>query len=388
MKLIRTILISFIILIASVSAGTLFAQTKILIDDDEFRVDATAAIDQLYNRNTEQADAILKPWKNEYPDHPLWAMWSAMELWWDVLDDLPDESQDEELFNAMQKSDFLAGRLLRNEPDHPDALIIRALANGYTARHHANRERWVTSVRVARTAWVAYQRLMEVRPDLPDNDFVEGMKLYYAAYLPDAYPVVRSVSWFLPDGDKEKGINTIEFASENAIFSRAEAAYFAGIILLNYENDFERAEIHFSNLAEKYPDNGYFRRLYARTLANNGQISKARYYSEESLEYWREHNLPGMEVMEEEMYYWIGRGELRDSNPDKAFESFKRSVEAAEALNYTENRLYYILSGYYAGRASERLKDKESAEKYYGIAANQRIYNNVRQRARDRLRNL
>ena len=374
----------YIFLIPSSICG----QTVVLIDNKEFQEDAVVAIDSLYNRNTEAAQHILSSWKEANPKHPIWNMWSAMEVWWNILEDLYDESFDEQLFEVMKEADFEAGRLLRNEPDHPDGLIIRALATGYSARHHANRERWVTSVRTARTAYNAYNRLIEVRPDLPDNEFVEGMKKYYAAYLPEEYPVVRTVSWFLPDGDREEGIKSIEYATENAIFSRAEASYFLGIILLNYEEDYNGAARHFENLAYKYPNNSYFQRLYVRTLMEMRRSSLALEYSESLLERWEKQNLPRFQELKEEIYYLMGRAELLSGNNDLALEYFKNSMQAATSLGNTDNRIYYSLSGFFAGREYERQNKKDEAIDHYKIAANQNVNSNLRQRARQRIRNL
>ncbi|MEX2463198.1 MAG: hypothetical protein WD513_02825, partial [Balneolaceae bacterium] len=167
------------------------AQTKILIDDDQFTADAIMAIDSLYNRNNQAANTILKPWEERFPEHPIWLLWEGMEMWWMVLEDLGITIFEEEFVTLMKQADYEAGRLLSNEPDHTDALVIRAVSNSYIARMYANKEQWVTSLQVGRKGYQAHQRLMEVAPDLPDNYFAEGMKLYYSAYIPEEYPIVR-----------------------------------------------------------------------------------------------------------------------------------------------------------------------------------------------------
>ena len=262
------------------------AQTPILIHDDKFRTDAVVAIDSLYNRNTEASRQIMESWKSSYPDHPIWEMWDAMELWWVVLEDLYDHSKDDRLMEAMQRSDYAAGQLLNRQSNHPDALIIRALANGYIARHYSNRDSWLSSVNVARKAYSTYQTLMEVEPDFPDNEFVRGMISYYAAYIPEEYPVVRAVSWFFPDGDKEVGLQKIKSASDDGVFSRPEATYFMGNILLNYENDFDQAMGYFRQLVEKYPDNGYYRRLMIRTLSSQNRNREVLTAVKQALAQW------------------------------------------------------------------------------------------------------
>lgn len=128
------------ILLSLLSVSQADAQTAVLIEDENFKVDAQEAIDSLYNQNQEGARLILEPWMEAHPDHPLWILWDGMELWWTVLSDLYNTEHDDEFFNVMKQADYEASKLLRKHRDHPDALIIRAIANGYTARHYSNRK--------------------------------------------------------------------------------------------------------------------------------------------------------------------------------------------------------------------------------------------------------
>lgn len=248
------------------TAESMDAQTKQLIEDLEFSVDATAAIDSLYNRNNESAHKLLKPWRETYPDHPLWKLWEGMELWWELLEDLAIDEYDDLFIETMREADFQARRLLQREPDHLDALIIISVSNGYIARLHSNRERWVTSLQVGRRGYQAHLRLMEEKPDLADNYFAEGMKLYYSAYVQEEYPIVRPMAYFLPAGDREEGIQYLREATEKALFARPEATYFLATIQLNYEGNIADAKNLFRSLVDQYPNNGYYRRLYMNTL--------------------------------------------------------------------------------------------------------------------------
>lgn len=383
-KLFLTLLLFFCCSIPSLT----YSQSVVLIDDEAFQKDAISAIDSLYNRNTEASYEILDPWMDQYPDHPIWTMWSAMELWWDVLEDLYDYSYDDRLMEAMQRSDYQAARLLNKEPDHPDGLMIRALANGYIARHLSNREQWIQAMRVGRRSYVAYERIMEVRPDLKDNAFVEGMKLYYSEYVPDKYPAVRAVSWFLPDGDRQKGLELIGTASMEGIFSRPEATYFMGNILLNYEENSEKALRYFELLVDQYPNNSYYRRLIVRTLFNQRRTNSVRIHAYDAIEHWSAYSLNGGEVLKEELYYWSGRAHYRVGRFDDALNDFKKSIVSGNNLPSKDKRIFYALSNYYAGLSAEKLNDKDSARAYYNVALKQDADGNYKKRARERLKNL
>src|SRR5699024_9107014 len=143
-----TSLLSSVVLLFALQQA--HGQVPQLIKNSEFRLDAKAAVDSLYNFNPDGAQQQLSSWKEQYPDHPLWQLFEGMELWWQVLSDLENTARDEAFFELMKKADYAASKLLYEQPRHIDALVIQAVANGYIARQHANRGDWLTSVQTAR----------------------------------------------------------------------------------------------------------------------------------------------------------------------------------------------------------------------------------------------
>ena len=369
-------------------AALTHAQVPVLIHNEEFRGDAVIAIDSLYNRNAEASGEIMQEWQTRYPEHPIWEMWEAMELWWVVLEDLYDHSNDDRLMEALQRSDYAAGQLLNRQPSHPDALIIRALANGYIGRHYSNRDSWLSSVNVARKAYSTYQTLMEVEPDFPDNEFVQGMIAYYAEYIPEEYPVVRAVSWFFPDGDKQEGLRKIRLASDEGVFSRPEATYFMGNILLNYENEVDEALQYFQELVNKYPDNGYYRRLMVRTLSSQNRNEEVLAEVDRVMERWQGKQEASKRLIQEELMFWKGRSYYRLNNFDAALQAFDDAISNGQMLPNRSERLYHCVANYYAGLASEALGNTEDAKSYYTAAVDQDVEADFIAKARERLRAL
>lgn len=365
-----------------------YSQSPVLIKDAFFEIDAKKAIDSLYNRNTDAVSEILKPWREQHADHPIWHLWDGMELWWNVLEDLNDRSLDREFIARMQRADYEAGRILRSEPGNPDALIIRAVANGYIARLHANREEWLTSVQVGRRAYQAHQELINRAPNLPDNHFAEGMKLYYAAYIPEEYPVVKAVSWFFPEGDREEGLKELRYAATHGVFARPESKYFLANILNHYENEYNQAKELFADLINDYPNNGYYRREYLQTLSQLDQYDEIIKFSNEILDYWEVKNQDMNPVMEAEVQFWLGRAYYYQGNFERAKPHLIKSVYIGQDLVNSEEREFYILAAYFAGRASDILNHDDDAKKYYEISANQRLIPEARRQSREELQNL
>ncbi|MEX1011567.1 MAG: tetratricopeptide repeat protein [Balneolaceae bacterium] len=367
---------------------TLQAQTPVLVYDDSFREAARGAIDSLYNRSPAEAQLLLSEWREELPEHPIWTLWDAMEFWWVVLVDLEDETYDEQLFERMDDAVRAAEELLEGEPNHPDAWVIQAVAQGYAARQHANRERWIVSIRTARRALQAHQRLKEIAPDLPDNDLAEGLILYYADYLPEAYTLVRAVSWLLPDGDRVKGLELLERASEDAIFARPEALYFLGNIRLNYENEYSRATEHLQLLTDRYPDNSFYQRLYVRSLFEQNQDRRALERIESLLYRWDESGLANYDLLVEELMHWRGRILVRFLRYEEAYEAFESSYMAGLRLPNQASRRFLALSAYYAGVTAERLQNRDTAAFYFRRVQSLDTDRELRRRASERMSDL
>ncbi|MEX2435909.1 MAG: tetratricopeptide repeat protein, partial [Balneolaceae bacterium] len=97
---------------------------------------------------------------------------------------------------------------------------------------------------------------------------------------------------------------------------------------------------------------------------------------------------PGKEVMEEEVYYWMGRSNYHQGQLFDAKDAFIQSIELGLTLPNTKNRRFHTLSAFYAGRSSENLNDTEEAKKYYEITLAQNESEDVKEVAKTRLKTL
>lgn len=340
---------------------TSVAQVPELVMDHDFRPEARAAVDSIYNFRFEAAREVLRPWRRQHPKHPLWELIDGIELWWKVLADLHDHSRDDELMDRMMRADYAASRLLNQQPNHVDALIIKAISNGFAARQRANHDNWIASLTIARRALSAYSLLQQQNTGLADLKLAEGLKLYYAAWVPETYPLVRPVSWFLPEGDKEKGLRFLQHAADSAVFASAEATYFLGNITHNHQENYTEAARHFERLYRDYPRNSYYVRTYLRALFESERYEEALSVMEESLARWKERRILFGGVLREEVLSYRGRIHLERGRVDLAEQDLRASFELGEELPGTDERPYHVISGYYLGRALHMLGRSEKA---------------------------
>lgn len=387
-RLLKAFLFLVLLFIFVLEQQSARAQTPELINDEEFRPAAQAAVDSIYNFNFEGAEELLNPWKKQHPDHPLWLLIDGMQLWWQVLSDLEDTSNDEEFFHRMKRTDYEASRLLRKNSSHADGLIIRTVANGYIARQYANRDEWMSSINTARKALSSYEYLSEIQPDLADLSLAEGLKFYYAAYLPEAYPIVKTVSWFLPEGDKKKGLQLMQEAADQAIFARAEATYFLGNINYHYQEDYDKAVGYFEELYQKYPHNNYYARKLVSSLYRLKRYDEAMRVIRESMQRWEKNALPFEEVLKEELLTWEGRIYLNRGERELARQSLSQAHAIGKELPQTRYRSFHTTSGYYLGKLLYEQKSYTEAEPYLRTVADSKNGENYQRAAKEMLRSM
>lgn len=381
-KRIRSYIVASVFCLLSFPAT---AQVPELINDSEFRLTAKTAVDSIYNFNAAAADRILEPWKEDYPDHPIWTLFEGMKFWWEILSDLENTAHDEQFYHMMKKADYESSQLLRSNSSHADGLIIKAISNGYLARQHANREEWIRSLNYGRKAMNAHEYLLELQPDLDDLKLAEGLKLYYLDYLPEAYPVVKTVSWTLPNGDREKGLEYLSEASEEAVFARAEATYFLGNINHNYEKNYKVATESFEQLYDKYPNNNYYLRLLVKNYYRMNSYRKALRVIDTALDRWERHSLPHKEVLQEDLNTWKGRILERTGQKNQALESYRRALELGRGSDRTRNRSRHVLSAYSAGKLLYQQGNHREAKTYLQEVMKSNVKSPYKEKARELL---
>lgn len=336
----------------------------ILTADSAFVVDAKRAVDSLYNVRYNSARRIFSTWKSRYPNHPIWGFWKGMITWWHILPDLQNRSLDDSLFTQLERTSRYARDILDRQPGHRDALLIHALSKGLIARQYANREKWFKSINQARHAINALKNLDDLQVHIPDLMLGRGLLQYYAAYLPEAYPVIRPFSWMLPQGNKQRGLKLMKRAADSSIYMRPEARYFLGKIYMNHEHKPRTALPFMKQLYEQYTRNPYYARQYVRALVQANQDDQAL----EVIDSIQSRSYGQFEpVVNEEVLAWRGNILYQRRELEQAEQSLLESYLVAPRKQLPEgtDRPFHTMAGYYLGRVYEGKADTSKAVVYY-----------------------
>jgi hypothetical protein len=361
-----------------------FAADPYLLKDPAFVTDVQQAIDLLYNLEFTAARQKLNSWKDARPEHPAWPFWEALELWWTILPDLENTATDELFIRRLEEADYRSDRLLRRDRRDVDALVIKALANGFLARLYSNRENWYKSLSHARVSLNVMFRIEQLEPDLHDLQFGLGNYNYFAAYLADEYPLVRPLAWMLPGGDRADGLRRLEIAADSSAFMIPESTYFLGHINLSYERRFDLALGYLTSLAERYPDNGYFRRLLVRAVVSTGDLSGAAALIDSTL---GDPSFATDLPLQEEMNALRARIAFVQLQNDLALDKAGAAREYAARLARNPNsRRFGAMATYYAARTCMRMGLDEDARRYLNELNQRNSHSHYAGRARDLLR--
>lgn len=353
-----------ILLLTALSASPTQAQIPpILLDQSGFAQDLDSALKAVYNLEFDRSRDILKKWKKKYPSHPLWIFWEGYDIWWAIFTDLEDETKDQKFNFLLQKADYEAGRLMRDAPLHFDAVLVKTLANAFLARHAANRGEWINSMSFAKTAWENLDILEALRPKHPDLLFSRGLTNYYTAVLPDRFPVVKTVSWMLPSGNKKLGLAQLDSATVSGQFLRYEALYFAGNVRIQYENG-EDAHEYFLKLRDLFPNNPFYTRLVVRSLSKLKK-DKQVIGMVEAFEKSPTSDSDGAKAAWEELGMLMGLAWIRLRQPEKALPFLEKANKIGLQLPGGKKRKYSADLAFLLGKANLELNEKEVAKQWF-----------------------
>lgn len=342
-----------------------------LIEDAWFVEDVQKAIDLVYNQEFEASVELLGPWFQTGKAEPIRIFWDGLPIWWDILADLESEEFDEAFITIMEQADRAGDVVLRRDRRNLDAMVIKALANGFLARLHANRTNWYKSLSHGRQAISLLFTIEQLYPDVPDVQFGLGLYNYFTAYLNEEYRLVRAVSWMIPSGDKTEGLERLTVAANESAFMRPEATYFLGHIYLHYEQETDLAEQFLTGLVEEYPQNAFFSRLMLRTYYQQRQYGKAIALNDSLIQRFEplEHK-PTME----ELLTMRGMLHFRNRNYGQAEAYFERVMALGQELQKGEARHQQMLTRYHLGLIYSRTNRE---------AESRRMFRSVRDADRD-----
>ena len=340
---------------------------SILLTNMNIQVQATEAINDMYNFKFDRADMKFSWMRQDHPDHPLPYFLLGLSQWWRIVPNIQVERYDDAFLSYMDQSIEKAERSLDRDPDNVEANFFLAAAWGFKGRLYSERKQWRKATFAGKNALNYMQKSKDKAELSPEFLFGDGLYNYYAEWIPENYFWLRPIVALFPKGDKELGLKQLREVTLNAFYTRTEAQFFLMQIYASEEGRPDLAMPIADRLHTAYPDNAYFERYYARLCFTQGRLREAEETSASILDKI-EAQMPGYEAVSGRYAaFYLGYiNQVRHNDLDKAKGYFKQAVQFAEASGQDESG-YYLHSLAHLARIADAQGNVGQARDYYQL---------------------
>jgi tetratricopeptide (TPR) repeat protein len=331
----------------------------------DFEERAQRGINAVYNLEFESAEEEFSTLAVQHPSHPAGKFFLGMIEWWKILIAIDDESRDDLFIRRMDEVIDLCDNLLKADPSNITALFFKGGALGFQGRLRANRSSWIKAANDGRLALPIVQKAFAIDPGNDDILLGIGIYNYYASTIPERYPLVKPLIVFFPSGDKRKGIEQLERASEKAKYAGIEAKYFLLQLHYNYERNYERSLAIATSLHQRFSRNTLFHRYMGRSLFVLSRQEEAEVVFQDILRRCERRQRGYGEFVERETRYYLGMIAMHRREMEEALDHFYKCDALSRQLDIREQSGFMVLTNLRIGMIYDIQKKRNYAIMQY-----------------------
>lgn len=311
-----------------------------LLFTSEVQIEATNAINQMYNFKFPEAEREFNYLKVKHPDHPLPDFLLGLVQWWKMVPNTQNEVYDDRLLEYMDRSISKAEKIW-DETENPEAAFFMAAAYGFKGRLHAERKHWARATLAAKNALKYLENSREFADFSPELMFGDGLYNYYYHFIKQNFKLLRPVLWLFPKANKQQGIEQLEKVSYQAFYTRTEARYFL-LQIYAMENMSDKSYELAKYTHQNYPDNPFFERYHARSAFMLGKLDEAMEISKSILQKIDNHQVGYEGVSGRYASYILGYYQLYIfKNPSEAKIYFQKCMDFSIQTGSLESGYYW-----------------------------------------------
>jgi len=356
------------ILLFIIGISSALGQAPSIIENEESKRLAQKAVKSVYQWDFAKATEYAKELEQDMPDHPAAPFLKAMILYWE---NIPFNFESQEYKQHMA---FLEEALSRTEvildadDDNLEAKFFKISIRSVQIRNYDDNGQTMKSVGAAKQIYSLIMDGFDQRDEFIEYYFPVGLYNYYREYYPEAHPVYKPFVFFFKSGDKEKGLQQMDYAVNHAIFTKPEALGYLAHIQYRCEENPQKAFRYMKRINRLYPNNLHYLTTYTEALLLERNFEEAIPFIEKLLASDREfYKMAGL------VYQGMLK-EKRDGNIDVAAEHYKEAKKIAKnlshpAANDLKTYLYLGLSRFYEQEGNNYMakgfyKDARSHDNY------------------------
>jgi hypothetical protein len=340
------------------------ANSSYLLLDKGLQYRVTKAINSMYNFDFATAERDFAVIMYQYPDHPLPDFLMAIGYWWRIEINLENKRYDNIFIQYLDRANTKALKMLKQNPRNKEAAFFLAAGYGFQGRLYSERKNWTKATFAGKNA-LNYMEMSrgeeEFNPELLLGDALFN---YFSVWIPEHYPLLKPVLALFPKGNKKLGLTQLEKVASNAFYTRVEAQYFLFRLYGSEENRPEDALRIVEYLHEKFPNNPYFHRSYARYLYTTGKWTQAMQESLEIMDRLEKKQFGYEATSGRYAAFYLGEYFYRIGNTIEAKRYYSKTATLGEESESQESG-YYLFSLISLGKIATAEKNKALAKTYF-----------------------
>lgn len=346
------------------SPGDYDNKYDMLLKNPGIQIEATEAINQLYNYKFYEADKEFRWLKVRYPKHPLPYFLLGLAEWWKIVPNTDVTDYDDSCLAYMDSTISMAENMYDKNENKIEPSFFLAAAYAFKGRLHAERKHWTKATFAGKNALKYFEKCKGNGDLSPELLFGDGLYNYYAQWIPQNYPLLKPILLFFSKGNKTEGIAQLEKTANYAFYTRTEARYFL-VQIYGMENQYDKAYDLSKYMAEQFPDNPFFERYYARAAFVRGRLNEAETISKDILAKIEAGKTGYEGVSGRTAAYvlaYINQNFYRNMLLAKQY--YEKSIEYAKQTNSLDTG-YYWSSVLALGKIATTEKEYDKAQEYF-----------------------
>jgi tetratricopeptide (TPR) repeat protein len=320
--------------------------TELLIADMIVQIEATEAMNAMYNFDFKEANKRYHWLMQKHPENPLSYFLLGLNEWWKMMPDTDVKDFDYRFHYYMDTTITIAENMLDDPDKRIEGAFFLAATYGFKGRLYSDRGQWGRASSAGSSSLKYLKISKEYSYLSPELLFGDALYNYFAVWIPENYPILRPVLAFFPDGDKELGLQQLREVSVNAFYTRIEAQIFLMQILANDKQDYAASLNIAEYLYSHYPNNPYFHRYYARYLYSLHRYKRMEPVALEILTRIDSGRFGYEETAGRYAAFFLGQSYQSRGESDKAAQYYVQAVEFSRQKDMMETGycLYSLLS--------------------------------------------
>ena len=350
--------------------GNVKDTTSILTDID-IQIEATSAINKMYNYQFEEAEKEFRWLVSEYQNHPLPVFLLGLSSWWKIdaqssksyIGESHKENVLDKNFLSLMDESINLSKQIYDQGNKVDGAFFLAASYGFKGRLLSERRKWSAAAFAGRNA-IKY--LKEIRKDdlmIPEISFGNGLFNYYSIWISERYPLLKPIIKLFPEGNKNKGVEQLNIASNNSFYTRTEAQYFL-MRIYSGEGKLSKAFQLSEYLKDTYPQNSIFHKYYTQLLYRNSRLNECLKESNNIIVNYKKRKFGYNEDEVRIAHFFLGEIYHSNLNFEKAIFNYKKSIEFSEKIG-KQKMGYSIFSNFSLGRIFFNRNEYKQAKTYF-----------------------